>query len=195
MVFVGRAKPGTVGLVYFRQDLSQIDLFVFFSVFFSAFFLVVSASVFGWKIKQFHSRRRVIEAREVQLETMRSRPFATYNFLHQMNKPQPSCWRVKSDTAAVLLRDPLAIKHHQLRIRDVRERPVVAPVSRQHTRDGRASVTTVVFQLPGNECSDFQLMLGSTLTLVTNQHSIGGVEHPAINGRKTSTRRTVTFTS
>lgn len=195
MVFIGRNESGTKGLVFFRQDLSQIDLFVFFSVFFSAFFLVVSVSVFGWKIKQYHTRRRVIEVRELQLENMRSRPFATYSFLHQMNKPQPSCWRVKRDTAAVLLRDPSAVKQHQLRLRDLRERPLLAPVSREPTEDGRASVTTVVFQLPGNECSDFQLLLGSALTVVTNQQSTGGVDNPAYNGRKASTRRTVTFTS
>ena len=195
MVFVGRDKSGTKGLVYFRQDQSQIDLFVFFSVFFSAFFLVVSISVFGWKIKQYHTRRRVIEVRELQLETMRSRPFATYSFLHERNKPQPSCWRVKRDTAALLLRDPSSIKQHQLRLRDVRERPVLAPISQEPTGDGRACVTTVIFQLPGNECSDFQLLLGSSLTLVSSQHSLSGVDHHAHNGRKASTRRTVTFTS
>lgn len=195
IVFVGRDKSGSRGVVYFRQDLSQIDLFVFFSVFFSAFFLIVSVSVFGWKIKQYHTRRRVIEVREHQLETMRSRPFATYSFLHQTDKPEPSCWRIKRDTATRLLRDPLAVKQHQLRLRDVRERPLLAPISQEPTVDGRASVSTVIFQLPGNECSDFQLLLGSALTLVTNQHSVNGVEHHANHGRKTNTRRTVTFTS
>lgn len=195
LVFVGRDTSGTRGQVYFRQDLSQIDLFVFFSVFFSAFFLVVSVSVFGWKIKQYHTRRRVIEVRELQLETMRSRPFATYSFLCQMNRPQPSCWRVKRGIAALLLRDSSSVKDNHLRLRDVGDRPVIAPVSLEPTADGRASVTTVVFQLPGNECSDFQLMLGSALTVVTNQHSLGGVDHHAHNGRKFGPRRTVTFTS
>ncbi|XP_078380393.1 multiple epidermal growth factor-like domains protein 8 isoform X1 [Oculina patagonica] len=196
LAFIGRDKSGAKGLVYFRQDQSQIDLFVFFSVFFSAFFLVVSVVVFGWKIKQYHTRRRVIEVREHQLETMRSRPFATYSFLCQMKRPQPSCWRVKRDMAAVLLRDSSLVREpHQLRLRDVRERPVIAPVSQEPTGDGRACVTTVVFQLPGNECSDFQLLLGSALTVVTNQHSLGGAEHHPQNGRKFGTRRTVTFTS
>ncbi|KAJ7326013.1 Multiple epidermal growth factor-like domains protein 8 [Desmophyllum pertusum] len=195
MVFIGRDTAGTEGLVYFRQDLSQIDLFVFFSVFFSAFFLVVSVSVFGWKIKQYHTRRRVIEVREHQLETLRSRPFATYSFLCQMKRPQPSCWRVKRDTAAVLLRDSSQVKDHHLRLRDVRERPVIAPVSHEPTADGRASIATVVFQLPGNECSDFQLLLGSALTVVTNQHSLSGGDHNPFSGRKFGTRRTVTFTS
>lgn len=195
LVFIGRDTSGSRGLVYFRQDLSQIDLFVFFSVFFSAFFLVVSVSVFGWKIKQYHTRRRVIEVREHQLETMRSRPFATYSFLCQMKRPQPSCWRVKRDTAAVLLRDSSLAKDHHLRLRDVGQRPVIAPVSQEPTADGRACVTTVVFQLPGNECSDFQLLLGSALTVVNHQRPLGGGDHHAQHGRKFVPRRTVTFTS
>lgn len=195
MVFIGRHIAGTNGLVYFKQDISQIDLFVFFSVFFSSFFLVVSVSVFGWKIKQYHTRRRVIEVREHQLVTMRSRPFATYSFLHQTKKAQPCSWRIKRDTAALLLRDPLRAKQHQLRLREVRERPLLAPVSQEPTGNRRACVTTVIFQLPGNECSDFQLLLGSALTLVTNQHPGGSGEHHTSTTRKTVTRRSVTFTS
>ena len=195
MVFIGRHIAGTNGLVYFKQDISQIDLFVFFSVFFSSFFLVVSVSVFGWKIKQYHTRRRVIEVREHQLVTMRSRPFATYSFLHQTKKAQPCSWRIKRDTAALLLRDPLSAKQHQLRLREVRERPLLAPVSQEPTGNRRACVTTVIFQLPGNECSDFQLLLGSALTLVTNQHPVGSGEHHTSTTRKTVTRRSVTFTS
>lgn len=195
MVFIGRDMSGTKGLVYFKQDISQIDLFVFFSVFFSSFFLVVSVSVFAWKMKQYHTRRRVIEHRVHQLETMRSRPFATYSFLHQTNKPQPCSWRIKRDTAALLLHDPSKVKQHPLKLAEVRRRPLLAPVSQEPTNDGRASVTTVIFQLPGNECSDVQLLLGSSLTLSRNQHFVGGSEHYSSNTRQATTRRTVTFTS
>ncbi|XP_074634355.1 multiple epidermal growth factor-like domains protein 8 isoform X4 [Acropora palmata] len=195
MVFIGRDMSGTKGLVYFKQDISQIDLFVFFSVFFSSFFLVVSVSVFAWKMKQYHTRRRVIEHRVHQLETMRSRPFATYSFLHQTNKPQPCSWRIKRDTAALLLHDPSKVKQHPLKLAEVRRRPLLAPVSQEPTNDGRASVTTVIFQLPGNECSDVQLLLGSSLTLPRNQYFVGGSEHFSSNARQAATRRTVTFTS
>lgn len=195
MVFIGRDMSGTKGLVYFKQDISQIDLFVFFSVFFSSFFLVVSVSVFAWKMKQYHTRRRVIEHRVHQLETMRSRPFATYSFLHQTNKPQRCSWRIKRDTAELLLHDPSKVKQHPLKLVEVRRRPLLAPVSQEPTNDGRASVTTVIFQLPGNECSDVQLLLGSSLTLSRNQHFAGGSEHYSSNTRQATTRRTVTFTS
>lgn len=40
------------GTVFFRQDQLHIDLFVFFSVFFSCFFLFLAVCVVGWKAKQ-----------------------------------------------------------------------------------------------------------------------------------------------
>ena len=197
LVFLGSGKVtgGTTGVVYFRQDLSQIDLFVFFSVFFSVFFLVMSFGVLAWKVKQYHDRRRVVQGQEQQLEVMRSRPFAAYSFLCQMNKPQASCWRVKREIAAQMLQDPSQVKLQHLGLRDVRERPFLSPVSVEPTFDGRASVSSVVFQLPANECSDFQLMLGSVLTLVNNHRSSAHEQHHAQVGYKSSTRHTVTFSS
>lgn len=46
------------GLVFFRQDQLHIDLFVFFSVFFSCFFLFLAACVVAWKAKQAADVRR-----------------------------------------------------------------------------------------------------------------------------------------
>lgn len=46
------------GVVYFRQDQLHIDLFVFFSVFFSCFFLFLAACVVAWKAKQAADVRR-----------------------------------------------------------------------------------------------------------------------------------------
>jgi hypothetical protein len=40
------------GSIFFRQDQLHIDLFVFFSVFFSAFFLFLAACGIAWKFKQ-----------------------------------------------------------------------------------------------------------------------------------------------
>lgn len=56
------------GIVYFRQDQLHIDLFVFFSVFFSCFFLFLAACVVAWKAKQAADvrrarRRHVVEVR------------------------------------------------------------------------------------------------------------------------------------
>lgn len=45
----------TYGSVLYRQDQLHIDLFVFFSVFFSCFFLFLAMCVVGWKAKQVNS--------------------------------------------------------------------------------------------------------------------------------------------
>lgn len=48
----------TSGIIYFRQDQLHIDLFVFFSVFFSCFFLFLAVCVVVWKAKQAADMRR-----------------------------------------------------------------------------------------------------------------------------------------
>ncbi|KAJ8956844.1 hypothetical protein NQ318_014258 [Aromia moschata] len=45
-------KKVAYGIVFSRQDQLHIDLFVFFSVFFSCFFLFLAACVVAWKAKQ-----------------------------------------------------------------------------------------------------------------------------------------------
>lgn len=51
-----RATNGAAsyGLIFFRQDQLHIDLFVFFSVFFSCFFLFLAVCVVVWKVIIFH---------------------------------------------------------------------------------------------------------------------------------------------
>lgn len=50
--------PPAYGQIFFRQDQLHIDLFVFFSVFFSCFFLFLAACVVAWKAKQAADVRR-----------------------------------------------------------------------------------------------------------------------------------------
>jgi hypothetical protein len=45
-------------IFFHRQDQLHIDLFVFFSVFFSCFFLFLSVCVVMWKVKQAADLRR-----------------------------------------------------------------------------------------------------------------------------------------
>ena len=66
----------TYGILYFRQDQPHIDLFVFFSVFFSCFFLFLALCVMLWKVKQAFDARRSRQLREREMECMASRPFA-----------------------------------------------------------------------------------------------------------------------
>ncbi|CAM9123882.1 unnamed protein product [Bubo scandiacus] len=64
------------GLVTYLTDQAHIDLFVFFSVFFSCFFLFLALCVLLWKAKQGldarHEQRRHLQ----EMSKMASRPFA-----------------------------------------------------------------------------------------------------------------------
>lgn len=71
-----RQQDKTFGILYFRQDQPHIDLFVFFSVFFSCFFLFLALCVMLWKMKQAFDARRSRQMREREMECMASRPFA-----------------------------------------------------------------------------------------------------------------------
>ncbi|XP_076454870.1 multiple epidermal growth factor-like domains protein 8 [Babylonia areolata] len=72
----GTGGDKTYGILYFRQDQPHIDLFVFFSVFFSCFFLFLALCVMLWKVKQAFDARRSRQLREREMECMASRPFA-----------------------------------------------------------------------------------------------------------------------
>ena len=73
---LGGYKAPTQGTLYFRQDQPHIDLFVFFSVFFSCFFLFLAVCVLLWKMKQTLDARRTRQLQEREMECMASRPFA-----------------------------------------------------------------------------------------------------------------------
>jgi len=75
-VLLSGAAVASYGVVYFRQDQPHIDLFVFFSVFFSCFFLFLAACVLLWKAKQALDRRRSRHRRQIEMHDMASRPFA-----------------------------------------------------------------------------------------------------------------------
>lgn len=64
------------GMIFFRQDQLHIDLFVFFSVFFSCFFLFLAACVVAWKAKQAADVRRARRRHVVEMLHMAQRPFA-----------------------------------------------------------------------------------------------------------------------
>ena len=72
-----------LGHVLFRQDQYRIDLFVFFCVFFSCFFLFLSMIVLIWKVKQFLDNRQAAHMHEIELEHMASRPFAAIHILFE----------------------------------------------------------------------------------------------------------------
>ena len=77
----------TLGMIFFRQDQLHIDLFVFFSVFFSCFFLFLAACVVGWKAKQAADLRRARRRHVVEMLHMAKRPFASATVLLEGNPP------------------------------------------------------------------------------------------------------------
>ena len=64
------------GIIFFQQDQLHIDLFVFFSVFFSCFFLFLAACVVAWKAKQAADVRRARRRHVNEMLHMAKRPFA-----------------------------------------------------------------------------------------------------------------------
>ncbi|XP_011483811.1 multiple epidermal growth factor-like domains protein 8 [Oryzias latipes] len=76
------------GLLFLRQDQAHIDLFVFFSVFFSCFFLFLSVCVLLWKIKQFLDFRREQRRHIQEMTKMASRPFAKLTIYLEPEEPQ-----------------------------------------------------------------------------------------------------------
>lgn len=76
------------GLLFLRQDQAHIDLFVFFSVFFSCFFLFLSVCVLLWKVKQFLDFRREQRRHIQEMTKMASRPFAKITIYLEPEEPQ-----------------------------------------------------------------------------------------------------------
>ena len=87
---VGTADRGgeSQGLLFLRQDQAHIDLFVFFSVFFSCFFLFLSVCVLLWKVKQFLDFRREQRRHIQEMTKMASRPFAKLTVYLEPEEPQ-----------------------------------------------------------------------------------------------------------
>ena len=73
----GKDVQPTLGNIFFRQDQLHIDLFVFFSVFFSCFFLFLAACVIFWKFKLMADLRRARAQHAVEMTIMARRPFST----------------------------------------------------------------------------------------------------------------------
>jgi len=72
----GGNSMAAFGQVTFRQDQLHLDLFVFFSVFFSCFFLFLSICVLVFQLKHINDVRRARRLHQVEMEYMAQRPFA-----------------------------------------------------------------------------------------------------------------------
>lgn len=72
---------GNRGFIVLRQDQSRIDLFIFFCVFISCFFMFLCLSVIFWRIKMMFDLHRARQQQEIELENMANRPFVKITIL------------------------------------------------------------------------------------------------------------------
>lgn len=159
-----RASSGpepSYGSVVFRQDQLHIDLFVFFSVFFSCFFLFLAVCVVVWKVKQAADIRRARRQHVVELLHLAKRPFA-HVFLapnsFDIDSPNPTTStsnRVVRSATGARSRHYNATAHSQL--------SEVMLIAIEPTFDNLAAVGTVFISLPGRYKAPLSMTLGSTL--------------------------------
>ncbi|GCC41846.1 hypothetical protein chiPu_0025610, partial [Chiloscyllium punctatum] len=168
---VGNGETGeSQGLLFFRQDQAHIDLFVFFSVFFSCFFLFLSVCVLLWKLKQFVNFQQEHRRHIQEMNKMASRPFA---HLAVYLEPDPELLllplrhqlghRLKAHRSpdGGLLPQLLGLAQPGFR---------VGPITLEPTDDGMAAVATLMCQLPGGPLAPNRACLGSAL--VTIRHNL-----------------------
>lgn len=150
--------PGrpSYGMVFTRQDQLHIDLFVFFSVFFSCFFLFLSACVVAWKAKQAADIRRARRRHVVEMLHMAKRPFASVTLL-MGNRGSPATMR--------------KIRARKLAMQDIGE---IRPIAIEPTNDGSAAVATVFVTLPGANKAPVCLTMASALIMLSRQHPAAG---------------------
>ena len=175
----------TFGSLYFRQDQPHIDLFVFFSVFFSCFFLFLAMCVLLWKTKQGLDARRTRQQRAKEMLHMASRPFAKVLVLighHSLsvnsknNSPDIQGRHKKPTDRTPLL--PSETSHPLSTPIVIDDNLDIVPIAIEPTDDGVAAIGTVMFQLPGGTLAPSQLCLGSTLTKGYQLNSSGKPRRP-----------------
>lgn len=157
--------PASYGLVFFRQDQLHIDLFVFFSVFFSCFFLFLAVCVVVWKAKQAADIRRARLRHVVEMLHMAKRPFATVQLAISHSGIGSS--GNTTNTPTQLRRRPgrgFSSKHQT-----VQSLPDIRPVAVEPTEDNLAAVTTVFIRLPGKTKSPVSIALGTALVVMNSR--------------------------
>uniref|UniRef100_UPI00358F442D multiple epidermal growth factor-like domains protein 8 n=1 Tax=Myxine glutinosa TaxID=7769 RepID=UPI00358F442D len=179
IAFGAEGHSHSQGFLFFRQDQVHIDLFVFFSVFFSCFFLFLSACALLWKLKHYLQMHRERQQQIIEMSKMASRPFAkitVYMDFHTRVIVFPTWKRTDSQFSRIYshphvpdvapwnrkLLTPVAIKKSD----ESRNRFRPGWLSLEPTGDGLAAVATVLMQLPGGSSTPCQVCLASALIAV-----------------------------
>lgn len=163
--------PASYGLVFFRQDQLHIDLFVFFSVFFSCFFLFLAVCVVVWKAKQAADNRRRHLRHVVEMLHMAKRPFASIQLCVQANGT------------------PVQTRRRALRsnnLKYIQNAHDIRPIAVEPTADNLAAVCTIVIRLPGNQKPTTSIALASTLVVMNTRQFPAYQRIPYIRRRRVS---------
>ncbi|KAI2804306.1 Multiple epidermal growth factor-like domains protein 8 [Blomia tropicalis] len=179
------------GLVLFRQDQCKIDLFVFFSVFFSCFFLFTCMSVIVWKLKMYLEYRRAQHMHEIELEHLANRPFALIYVLFDsiFEFDHVTFHKVKSSVPETPSKKMSLFRHFTLGFKespkvypecaqsaakfDTKETEnSIKPVSIEFTSDGLAAIITTFVRLPGGNLAPNRFAAASTLVSLKNSPQI-----------------------
>ncbi|EDW76175.2 uncharacterized protein Dwil_GK15317 [Drosophila willistoni] len=194
-----RASSGpepSYGSVVFRQDQLHIDLFVFFSVFFSCFFLFLAVCVIVWKVKQAADLRRARRQHVVEMLHLAKRPFAQI-FLAStagldIESPQPATTSTGTSTTtramrqrarqALLMQQEQGTEMHQLHHQQQHHHHThhsnrrlatdIMLVAIEPTYDNLAAVGTVFVSLPGRSRAPLSIAMGSTLIAYPRQYPL-----------------------
>ncbi len=168
-----------IGNLFFRQDQLHIDLFVFFSVFFSCFFLFLAFCVVIWKFKLTVDIRSARRRHVVEMTIMAQRPFArqlvliakeeTEGCLRQLppsSSPHPGRrkkkpWLNRGQVADADMQQPGL---QDLLLPEASDLTLTA-ISVEVTADNQAAVTSILIQMPGPG-QHRSVQVGSVLTLI-----------------------------
>lgn len=201
LVIAGAAagvNSASFGMVYFRQDQPHIDLFVFFSVFFSCFFLFLAVCVLLWKAKQVVDARRSHLRRQIEMQCMASRPFArALVYFGVGSRPLLTSARGGGDDAVVTTLTRMRSSKQSSAAKQLAalgdDVPFhVNPLALEPTDNGSAVVATFIIQLPCGAAAPVRACLGSCLLMPRVVYA-GGVHHTsAKNGSARMARHAVT---
>ena len=179
LILLGKGGPtsnATYGNLFFRQDQPHIDLFVFFSVFFSCFFLFLAKCVFLWKIKQAMDAQRSRHRLRLEMQHLASRPFSRVKIIidpDPADHPQMvQLMSVNNTTSTPLPRKgaiPKPYSKYSITSDSFDFSPLgeekfsLKPLALEPTDDGVAAIGTFFFQLPGGPNTPMHACLGSCL--------------------------------
>ena len=169
------------GYIYFRQDQPHIDLFVFFSVFFSSFFLFLAKCVLLWKLKQAIDTQRNRQRQQKEMAHMASRPFAKVLVLIEPEQAIFSSTPLpRRRTKLPKLNNPRNPVMTLTPVESFLPPPIpnltsynvnkvfcpfdVVPIATEPMDNTVAALRTVVLQLPGGNSAPSKLCLGTALT-------------------------------